>query len=34
MVSFLKITENHEKLAEKWIYIAKFPFQDPDPDSE
>ena len=32
--SFLKISENHEKFAEKWIFIAQFHLQEADLDSE
>ena len=31
---FLKISENHEKLVEKRIFIAQFHFQDLDSENE
>ena len=33
-LSFFKISENHERFAEKVDSIAQFHLQDPDPDSK
>jgi len=33
-VSFLKISEIIKNLWKRWIFIAQFHFQEPDPDSE